>query len=288
MKKIGIFALNAKYYLGGYEIQAVFSPVFTGTVFPSADSRWQFEMPGSVDVHGENYRTEYSISASKPEQKLKNSSFALKLAKNFNLLDVSMSYFYGYRHIPEISQEIGSMDAANKTVHVNIRQQYYRQQVISGDFSLALGKNILKGEGALYFPKGIPNDMPYFQYVAGMDRVFGNVMGSNNLTVVLQWMHELKNGKTDYSGRDFNHLFQKNVMARPEQELSASTQISLQGVYALKYEDFYLRPKLAHNISDGLNLTVSADLLGGKNAKNGLFSGFSDNSRVHLRLKYGF
>jgi len=287
-EKIGIFALNAKYYLGGYEIQAVFSPVFTGTVFPSADSRWQFGMPGYVDVQGENYRTEYSISVSKPEQKLKNSSFALKLAKNFSRLDVSLSYFCGYRHVPEILQEIEGMDAANKTMKVDIRQQYYRQQVISGDFSFVLDKYVLKGEGGLHFPKGIPNDSPYFQYVTGIDRVFGSTIGSNNLTVILQWMHELKSGKIGYSGRDFNHLFQKNVMASLEQELSASTQISLQGVYALKYEDFYLRPKLAHNISDGLNLSVSADVLGGKKAKNGLFSGFSDNNRAHIRLKYGF
>jgi len=101
-------------------------------------------------------------------------------------------------------------------------------------------------------------------------------------------MHELKSGKIDYSGRDFNHLFQKNLMCRLEQELSGSTQVSIQGVYALKYGDFYLKPKFAHNISDGLNLAVSADVLGGTKAKNGLFSGFSDNSRVHIRLKYGF
>jgi len=287
-EKIGIFALNVKYYLEEYEIQAVFSPIFTSTIFPSADSRWQFEMPGSISVRGENYRTEYNISMLKPEDKLKNGSVALKLARSFRLLDASLSYFYGYRHIPEIIQQIEMIDATNEVAQINIVQQYYPQQVISGDFSLVLGKYILKGEGGMYFPKGIPNNKPYFQYVTGIDRVFNNVIGNNNLNVILQWMHEFKSDNIDYSGRDFNHLFQKNLMCRFEQEFSSNIQISLQGVYALKYEDFYLKPKFAYNISDGLNLSVSADILGGNKTKNGLFSGFSDNNRIHMQLKYSF
>jgi len=288
-EKLGIFAVNGKLYLGDFELQGVFSPVFSASVLPTMGGRWEVEMPSSIPINGTRFQPVYGIDVAKPAQKLKNSSFAVKLARSFSRLDLSLSYFNGFNHIPEILQGMGTLDADNKTVEINLLQQYYRHQVVSGDLSLSLGKYIFKGEGGLFFPEKIPNDKPYFQYVVGFDRTFSRVLGDNSLMLIVQWMHDINTDENvKYSGRDFNHLFQENAMARLELDISGTTKVSLQGIYALKYEDFYIKPKIAHNLSDGLNLVLSADLLGGEKAKDGLLSGYSDNSRVQVKMKYGF
>ncbi|MFV0345924.1 MAG: DUF1302 family protein [Bacteroidales bacterium] len=285
---IGIFALNGKFYLGSMELQLVYSTLFTSSLLPSGTSRWQVGTESTVNIQGSNYNTIYNINVSKPVDKLSSSQFAIKLSQQFNNLDFSLAYFNGYNHIPQLIQSVGTIDNTANTAEINIEQKYYRHQVISGDFSLALGKYIFKGEGSLFIPQDIPVDDQYFQYVVGLDRTFSNVIADNNLFVIIQWMHEITNNGISYAGRDFNHLFQKNIMCRLEMDLSSSTTLSLQGMYAIEYEDYYIRPELTYNISDGLNLSLLADLLGGNDDKGGLFSGYSDNGRVQAKLKYSF
>lgn len=284
-ENIGVYALNAKWYIGSMELQFVYSPIFTSSVLPSVNSRWQSEMPTSVNIDGNNYPTIYNAIEERPKDRLSNGQFALRLSKSFNNLDFSVSYFIGYNDIPEIIQSNVTVNEDNMAT-IDIKQKFYRQQVLSGDFSWALGKYILKGEGGLHFPSDIPNDKPYFQYVLGVDRRFS--IGDNSLLIILQWMHEIKSKNIEYSSRDFNHLFQKNIMCRLEMEFSGNSKISLQGMYSLKYDDFYIRPEYSYNIADGLNLSVACDILGGNKSKNGLFYGYSDNSRVQVKLKYSF
>jgi len=287
-EKLGIFAVNGKFYFGDFELQTVYLPIFTSSVLPHSGGRWEVEMPYLVSISGSSFQPIYGMIVQKPMEKIENSQFAVKLSRNFSGLDISLAYFNGYNHIPEIITRIGAIDATDKTVQINILQQYYRHQVVSGDFSMLFGKYIFKGEGGLHFPKKIPNDKPYFQYVVGFDRTFSRVLGDNSLFVILQWMHEIKSSQVEYSGRDFNHLFQKDVMCRLELDFLGNTQVSLQGIYAIDYEEFYLKPKLSYNISDGLNLALSADLLDGNKRKNGIFSSYSNNSRVQIKIKYSF
>lgn len=286
-EELGVFALNTKVYLKDWEIQGIIIPAFQASIFPSEKSRWLEEYPDYLYHNGLNKPVLYFWNnANIPDNKLKDIQYALKLSRNFSSVDLSISYYNGWNDIPSIVSSITPSD--NDTILANFNQYYYRHQVVGADFSTAIGKFILKGEGALFIPNNAPLNNPYFQYVLGVERTFSNLIKDNNMHVILQWIHEIKSKKVNYSGSDFNHLFQKNLMARIEMEINRNMVLSLQGIYSLKYNDFYLKPEFKYNITDGVNLSFLVDIIGGNEAKNGFFSKYRDNTRIQAKLKYDF
>jgi hypothetical protein len=281
---VGIFSASAKLYLGDWQLQGVFSPAFQACILPDAGSRWQPEYPSFITYNGVDLPARFRWrEAAVPANRFRNSQFAFKISKTAGSVDFSVSYYNGLNGIPDVGNEIESV--VNDTVNISVTQNYYRRQVAGADFSCISGKYVFKGEGALFIPAW---GKPYFQYILGFDRIFSNVTGDKNLFVIMQWIHELKNKGVEYGGTDFNHLFQKNLMSRVEMELNRDMKLSLQAVYTFKYEDFYIRPEFRYGISDGLNLILSADILGGNRSKNGLFASYSGNDRIQIRLKYNF
>jgi hypothetical protein len=286
-EEIGIFAVNAKFYLNDWQIQGIFSPIFQASVLPSADSRWQQDYPPVINYEDMIMPARFFWkNAEMPANTFKNSQFAFRLSRNLSRMDFSLSYYSGFNDIPVISNAIESL--TNDTVNIAISQNYYKHQAVGADFSWVLGKYVLKGEGAAFIPSGAGGNKPYFQYVLGFDRTFNDVIRDNNLFVTVQWIHELTSSNIRYSSKDFNHLFQKNIMSRLEMELNSNMTFALQMVYALKYEDFYIKPEFRYSISDGLNLNLSTDILGGNKSKDGFFSSYSDSNRVQIKLKYNF
>ncbi len=284
-EKPGIFALSGKLFMKDWEIQLVYSPIFTPSTLPTSNSRW---MPENIQIQDDTYQAIYHIAEIKPQDRFRNMQFGAKISKSSGFIDFSVACFSGYNHIPTMSQTLDSISFNDKTASINVLRKYYKHHVIGGDFSFQIQKYIIKGEGALFIPEDIAVDNPYFQYVIGFDRTFSNVISDKNLSLIFQWMHEIKSKNVEYSGQDFNHLFQRNLMCRMELTFNYSLNISLQGIYALKYEDFYIRPELNYNISDGLNFTLLADLLNGNKDKGGLFSGYTDNSRIQAKLRFNF
>jgi hypothetical protein len=286
-EEIGIFAVNTKFYLSDWQVQGIFSPIFQASILPSANSRWQQDYPSFINYENVIVPARFFWKdAEMPENKFKNSQFAVKVSKNFNRMDFSLSYYNGLNDIPVISNEIEHI--ADDTANIAISQNYYKHQVLGVDFSWVLGKYVIKGEGAAFIPSGTSENKPYFQYVLGFDRTFNDVIYDRNLFWIVQWIHELTSKNITYNSKDFNHLFQKNIMSRVEMELNGNMTFAVQFVYALKYEDFYIKPEFRYNISDGLNLNLSTDILGGNKSKEGFFSSYSDNDRVQVKLKYNF
>jgi hypothetical protein len=285
---LGILAANIKLYLGDWQIQGVFSPAFQASILPGSGSRWQQDYPSFVIYNGVDLPARFHWREDDiPGNKFRDSQFAFKISKTAGNVDFSFSYYSGLNDIPDIGNGIESV--MNDTVNIAISQNYYRRQVTGADFSCISGKYVFKGEGALFIPDGInTDDSPYFQYVLGFDRIFGNIAGNKSLFVTVQWIHELKNKNAEYDGKDFNHLFQKNLMSRIEMELNRDMKLSLQLIYAFKYEDFYIKPEFKYNISDGLNLNLSMDIAGGNKNKNGFFASYADNDRIQIKLKYNF
>lgn len=285
---IGIFALNGKLYFKGWEAQLVFSPSFQSSIFPYGRSRWQQDYPSHIDYGGKIMPSRYNWpEVDMPQSSLKNSQYAIKISRNQSNIDYSLSYYYGLNDIPNLQYRIRA-DKMTDTIDVDIHQIYFKHHVIGADFSWVIDKFIAKGEGALFIPRKIPTDNPYFQYVLGVERTFSNISDNKSLYIIMQWMHELKSKNVEYRGSDFNHLFQKNIMSRVEFEMNNNMKVSLQGIYSIKFQEFYIKPEYTYNISDGLNLNVCMDLLGGNKKKEGFFSGFSQNNRYQLKLKYSF
>lgn len=286
-EEIGIFALSAKLYLGDWEVQGVISPTFQSSIFPSAKSRWQEELPSHFFNGGEERPVQFHWNDVKlPGNKFSDTQYAVKVSRNFNDIDFSVSYYNGWNDIPDVSNNIEPI--IGDTLHVVIARSYYKHQVIGADFSWVIGKYIFKGEGALFLPRKIQIDNPYFQYVIGAERTFSNIIEDKNLFVIAQWIHEIKSSNITYRGNNFNHLFQRNLMARVEMDINKDMKFAIQAIYALKYDEFYIKPEFTYNVSDGLNFGLMADFLGGNKKKDGFFANYSDNSRIQAQLKYNF
>jgi len=284
-EEIGIFALKSNFYYEDWEIQGIISPTFQSSIFPSSKSRWQ-NYPDFLNHNGISRPARFTREeVSMPENKFKDFQYGLRLSRNFNNVDFSISYYQGWNDIPNTTS---SISFSGDTINVSMQSNYYKHQVIGGDFSWVLGKYILKGEGALFLPQGIIQDDPYFQYVIGFERVFSNIIDDKNLFVIAQWIHEIKSDNIEYKGNDFNHLFQRNLMTRIEMDINRDMKFSVQAMYSLKYEEFYIKPEFIYNISDGLNFSLMADFLGGNKGKDGFFSNYSENNRVRAKLKYNF
>ncbi len=287
-EEIGIIALNTKFYFKDWEIQWVISPAFQSSIFPSERSRWKNTFPAFLFYNGEYKPIAYFWNTVDfPQNRFKDIQNAFKISKSFNFWDFSISYYNGWNDIPYITSEIKKQQKKD-TINVSLNQNYYKHQIIGTDFSILLGKYILRGEGALFFPQKTNIYTPYFQYVLGVERIFRNVIGNKNLHVIAQWIQEIKSSKTEYSESDFNHLFQKNLMTRIEMDMTKDITFSIQGIYSLKYYEYYVRPEFTYNVSDGLNLVVLADVLGGDKSQNGFFSKYRNNNRIQIKLKYSF
>ncbi len=113
-----------------------------------------------------------------------------------------------------------------------------------------------------------------------------DLISDNNLFVLLQWIQEIPKNDVEYRKDDLNHIFRKSISGTFEYELGEFARLSLQGVYNIKSEDYYLRPNFSYNITDGVTLNIVGDILGG--GSGSFFGGFRNNRRMQLKLKYNF
>ena len=120
----------------------------------------------------------------------------------------------------------------------------------------------------------------------GIDRTFSNLIGENNLFALFQWIQEISRYKSIYRSDDLNHIFQKSISGRLEYELGPFSKISLEGVYNIKKGDYYLHPGFLYQLSDGIQLKVTGDVLAGK--ADSFFGNNRDKKRLKGKGKYSF
>ncbi|MBC7922592.1 MAG: hypothetical protein H7Z75_16040 [Ferruginibacter sp.] len=290
---MGVFALRSKYYLKAWTLEGIVVPVFTPSILPQSNSPWFRDLPAAVPHPYDSSKTipvSYDpLLTLLPRRDWRSAQWAGRIAKTIAGLDFSVSYYRGFNDLPRFRQLPPRFSP--DSVRVVIQAEFNRWQIWGADLAASLGKFELRGEGAYFIPKaGATNelviDKPYFQYVVGIDRTFSDAIGSNAVFVLLQWIQEVNTTDVTYSSQDLNHLFQRSVAARIECGLGNYGKLSVQGIYNLKPKDYYLRPVFTYQISDGLNATVMADILGGR--PEGFFGSYGNNNRIQARLKYNF
>ncbi|WP_136668612.1 DUF1302 domain-containing protein [Flavobacterium sp. H122] len=291
-ERIGSIALQTKYYLGDFTLEADFLPIYNSSVLPTQNSRWFTDLdPQIILPDGTPINANYTFSETKlPKNDIRSAQFALKLSTVFKGWDLSMSYYNGFDDLPSFNKDVtfaGDFSSAAITIKPEIK----KLQVYGFDFSKAAGKFGLRGEAA-YFQtedkKGTIDyiDNPFFWYVVGIDRDFSNVIGENNLFVLLQWVNILAAKGDLPPNTNMNAIFQKSVVSKIDLELNSISKLSLQATYDFTAKNYYVQPQYSRQIADGLNLNVFVDCLGGK--KNTFFGNYDKNDRIQVRLKYSF
>ena len=190
----GVFSVNTKYYFSNFTLQGIWVPIYNSSILPKQNSRWFPELDNHVLLpNGTSIPLSYVFDSTKlPTNGLSSSQFAFKLATVANGWDLSASYYYGFDDLPSYKKQI-NFDPTYTSATVTVLPEIHKLQVYGFDFSKAIGKYGLRGE-ASYFRTEDPEgkidyiDDAFFWYVAGIDRNFSNVVGDNNLFVLVQWV----------------------------------------------------------------------------------------------------
>lgn len=282
---IGLLAINTVFYLNTWSFQAVFSPIHQPDVLPvNNNSRWNNNVFALIarDYQLSNYQPEY-LPAKTPDNNLKGAQYGFNIANSVGGIDFEINYYNGYNHIPTIYKL--NLQPAD-TFTIQLQNTYNHRHITGFSMATALSGFGLRAEAAYFFPGDILLDKQYMQYVIGIDRNISNVLGTNNLFILAQWIDELTHDNIEYAYYDFNHLFPKTAMLRAEMELGYSGIIAVQGLYNTNNNSYYIQPEFEYNLSPGLKLNLRCDIFQG--TENSFFGMFNDNDRIQVRLTYNW
>jgi hypothetical protein len=279
--RLGILAAKLGVRAFGMDLEAVASPGFQPGLLPQANSRWMPE-PDLPPVPGLRLRMN---APALPDEDITETQLAGRLSASIGGWDISLMHAYARNPVPTFRRELFM---SPDSIVLAVSPEYRRRRVFGGDFSTALGSYGLRGEAAYFVEdedasvSGV--DDPYCKMVAGVDRTFNNVIGENNLFVLLQWLQEFDQDAKGYATDDLNHLFQKALSLRMEYDIGSNVKLSVQMVRDFEAEDYYLAPKVSYSPADGLNVYASVELPGGE--MGGFFGNYEGNRRAHLRIRY--
>ena len=295
-EEIGVISLNLKYYIGNVVIEGVIAPSFIPSVLPDSSARWWPTLPKNVSnplypaVGWQLLETNYFFPAPTiPQFGTQSFQYSVKLSGFMRGLDYSLSWFNGFNDLPDLYfvNEIDTMTFSS--VNISSIYSYNRINALGVNLAFNAGKFSVRGEAAYFITEDWDGekeliDDPYLQYVIGVDRIFFG----DKLFVLAQWIQELQvpDRNTTYSVYDLKHIFQKSVLGRVEYKLNDSFKFSVQGIYNIDNEDFWIQPAINWIIYDGIEFNLIYDHVEG--SENSFFGLYKDNKRIQVKLKYNF
>ena len=295
-EKIGVISARADYYIDDWTITGVVLPTFTESLLPQNNSRWypsEIKNPFYPFAGGERIGAKFNLTDPvKPDEIFSNLQYALKLSGTLGGWDFSLSWFDGYDDLPALhTQAQLSQDLSE--IAVTAEPVYHRRKSVGADFATIIGDVNFRGEAAYYITEDWEGkdpfiDDPYFQYVLGADYTFNDLIGDNDLFVLLEWVQEIQtpDRNTVYQITDLNHIFRKTVMGKLDFKFDDYSKLYVNYVWNIETKDWYFQPGIDVSITDGVQLRTSVDLLGGE--EDSFFGTYKDNNRVQVRLKYSF
>ncbi len=278
--RIPVPAAKADFYLGNFDLEAVWLPVFQAHSIP-------MEIPDSIGV----FKVVHEPTRF-PENKVSNSQFGLHLSSSTAGIDYSFSYFRGYAKSPTVHIRM------NPALGQFIEQtEYSTLQVFGADFVTTFHKFAFKGEGAYFLTsdrngKDIFAENPYLQYVLGLD-----YNASNDLTFNVQFIQKISfqyDLAYEKTIRIQNHMplndlpdqYVQSASGRIQYQLSDFTTVQFISVYNFKDGDFFALPILNYGLADGVNIYAGGTLFSGP--KTSPFGRSKKYSRAFVEIKYSF
>jgi hypothetical protein len=298
-EQLGLVAALATYYVGDWSLEGVLAPAFTPSVWPELDSRWWPELPEQIPNPAFPRAGAPLLEASYeflddvlPDEGLQALQYALRVTGLLGGWDVSVSWFDGYDDLPALHAST-AVDSSFTAARVEVEPRYHRRRSVGADFATTLGQFGVHGEAAYYLTADWSGtdpaiDDPYVHFVVGGDFTFADVVGSDDLFLLLEWSQELQVPArgTSYRPSDLNHAFRRSIFGKADLDLSEFSKLTLEGIYNFATEDWYLQPGLVWSFADGVELLVDVDVLGGP--PESLFGQFDHNQRLHVRFKYSY
>ncbi|HTA76808.1 MAG TPA: DUF1302 family protein [bacterium] len=276
--RFGTTALKLDYYLDSEMDLTLFTtPFFQPTKFP---------LPP----------TGYTYNQIIPAQTLNNSEVGVRLNKTGGDYDWSVSYFRGYRLLPDVSLE--GNNPASSQLNIN----YSQVDVVGADFAHNIEQYGVRAEVAYVHPTGPdPNDAnqinPYLQAVLGVDRTFDQEFNVN-VQIIGRFIQNYN--AAGPSDPNLQQVYQLNAILNTQQDPSSyemSFRVSdkwmneilgaeVFGVVDLTHSDGYFRPSVNYAINDRLKGYVGWDIYYG--ASNTPFGLLQPTQGFFAEMRYTF
>jgi Protein of unknown function (DUF1302) len=291
--RFGTPALKLDYFPAlGLRLTGVWTPVFTPSVIPLAT-------PAGV-----------RLDDALPAVRLDNGSAGVKLDRSGGKIDASLAYFYGFNLLPEPRVTQADTDPASGTPRVAVALAHSRQHMIGGDFATASGRFSYRGEVAYVHTdnadgRRLDAITPYLFYVLGVERSFGD-----DLNLIVQYVGRWVAHRIDPArALDDPDAFRGMARSRAAREMLVINQQldtvqngwsvrlakrwwhetldgELLAVHFFERNDFFLRPKIAYDVSDGWRATIGGEIFGGPT--HSFFGRLKDNTGAFAELRYSF
>ncbi|MCH7529188.1 MAG: hypothetical protein IH972_06520, partial [Candidatus Marinimicrobia bacterium] len=164
-RKMGTLAASANLYLGSLNLTAVMVPLFRPNRIPLNEPDFPIfgEAPFDIDLTKER----------RPDRKLSNSEYGLRLALPLSRLDLSMSYFSGFDRM--FTAYVSPMVDTAGNLYLELDSLWYqRTRVLGGDLVTFIGDWALRAEAAYFMTEDDEGTSPfirnpYLQYVLQLD-----------------------------------------------------------------------------------------------------------------------
>jgi hypothetical protein len=286
-ERLGVWAVGPRLQLGDVRWEGAIVPIFTGSIMPFGSSRWSPPFPPQVPNPlnpGQMVRLTYEfVPPREPATTFANVQYATRVSGSVRGWDVSASYFDGWEDVPRLGRELAISGAGSGTVRIT--PEHLRKRAVGGDVATVVRSFTLRCETAYIRPDPLQGP-DHVQYVLGVERTFGDMLGSGGTFLLVQWIHSVLPGDFVAPPLDFNYLFERATTVRVQHNVSAAAQVVVEGVYEWARDGYYVQPAASYRFGDNVRVEGLVDLLGGRATE--FFGLFADNRRLQFRVRYSF
>ncbi len=291
--------ISTKYYLGDYELSAVFIPSFSPAVFPGGN--WATALSPSLDLPTGLSLGSFSDKIILPENNIKESATTgVKVAGNLFDYDFSLSYVHGRDDLPLINKVIITPIDTVGTVEISTEMIFPKMQIVGFDMAGTVGDVGVWAESAIFFPERIIqetdlsglgmgtqesvvlDDAPYVKYVVGADYTFTNGIYINT-QYLHGFIHEKEESIEDYYMFGLEKkLFEDRLKITP---LSGGLEVKNYDNFEDNYAIIF-SPEIAYSPYDNIEFIFGAYIIEGN--KSSTFGKMKDYDDVYLKTKVNF
>ncbi|RLC51564.1 MAG: hypothetical protein DRI23_04740 [Candidatus Cloacimonadota bacterium] len=292
--------LKATYYLGDYELSAVYIPKFTPAVLPGGE--WATALSPSFDLPTGLVLRNYSDKIIMPENNLKEQSIiGTKFSGNLLNYDLSVSYIYGRDYLPLINKAKSTPVDALGTIDISAEMIFPRMHIAGFDLAGTLGNIGIWAETAVFFPEEILlstdlselgmgiqetialDDEPYIKYVFGGDYTF-----TNGIYVNAQYLHGFIHERGTDNLEDYlmfgleKKFFEEKLKIMP---LNGGLEIKDFDDFKENYAVIFT-PEITYYPYDNVELILGTHIIDGKESST--FGKMNDSDDIYFKAKVSF
>ena len=305
----GIVALQARGFVGDFTFTGIWVPYFQGATLPLTKTDSRFGLPTMTNNGLANFGltlpAPYTLAYVEdktlfPDDGVKSSEFGVKVDYTWEGWDFSVSYAWLHDRIatffllPVVSD---TPAPGGNTAVLGYQEEHARIHMIATDGATTVGQLGVRWEAAYFITKDRKGtnpliDDPYLQATGGFDYTFSNVIGDQDVMVLIQYATDVElpkqGAKNIRAGANLRHFFEHATLSVIEWKFTEYFKLQARAFINLRNADHQIEPEIQWSPADGLTIFVTGQIVGGIGGKDSFFTFFEDEDRVQLRVEYAF